>query len=142
MTETYKGSCLCRAIEFEVDTFAENAAHCHCSMCRKFHGAEHATYVSVARQSLRFLSGQDAVQNYEASNGTTRTFCGNCGSSLFFRSPRAEPDLIEVALAAFDSEVPVTPDAHIFVGFAANWTSIEDQLPQFLNERDGALFKK
>jgi hypothetical protein len=61
VTEAYKGSCLCGAVAFEVDSFLESAAHCHCSMCRKFHGAEYATYVSVSRESFRLLRGEDSV---------------------------------------------------------------------------------
>jgi hypothetical protein len=42
-----------------------------------------------------------------------------------------------VALAVFDSEVPVKPDAHIFVASAATWSSFADQLPQFVEGREG-----
>jgi len=138
MTEVYTGSCLCGSVGFEVEEFGDLAAHCHCRMCRKFHGAEYATFASVPRRSFRWLRGRESLKEYEAPNGTVRTFCQRCGSSLFFRSPRADPDVIEVALAIFDADVPVRPDAHIFMGSAANWTSIEDDLPQFLEGRGSA----
>lgn len=138
MTETYKGSCLCGEVSFEVDEIDRRAAHCHCRMCRKFHGAEHATFVGVPRRSFRWISGGDSVAEYQAPNGTIRSFCGHCGSSLLFWSPRADPEIIEVALGVLDDNVPVAPDAHIFVGSAANWTSITDDLPQFLEGRGSA----
>jgi hypothetical protein len=135
VTNAYRGSCLCGAVAFEATDFDERVGHCHCSMCRKFHGAEYATFASVPRTSFHWLHGQDAVTEFKAANGTVRSFCRHCGSSLLFWSPRAPPDIIEVALGVFDGDVPVTPDAHIFVGAAANWTSIEGDLPQFLEGR-------
>jgi hypothetical protein len=114
-----------------VDEFDARVAHCHCSMCRKFHGAEYATLAGVPRKHFHWISGREAVTDFRAPNGTVRTFCRHCGSSLFFASPRADPDVVEVALGLFDVDVPVVPDAHIFIGSAANWTSIEDRLPQF-----------
>lgn len=136
MTESYKASCLCGTVAFEVEEFAEHAAHCHCRMCRKFHGAEYATYASVPRRAFRWLSGREDTNEYTAANGTVRTFCGCCGSSLLFQSPNADPGIVEVALAVFDSEVPVVPDAHIFLAYAASWTAITDALPQFPESRE------
>lgn len=142
MTDAYRGSCLCGAISFEVDDFDGPVAHCHCKMCRKFHGAEYATFAGASRRSFRWLDGQRAVAEYRAANGTVRSFCRHCGSSLFFWSPRADPGVVEIALGVFDSDIPVVPDAHIFVGSAANWTSIEDTLPQFEEGRGSALSKR
>lgn len=138
MTQTYKGSCLCGVVSFEVVDFDGEAGHCHCRMCRKFHGAEYATIVGVSRHSFRWIGGADALAEYQAPNGTIRSFCQHCGSSLFFQSPKEDPEILEIALGAFDDGVPVVPDAHIFVGSAANWTSIADDLPQFSESRQSA----
>jgi len=134
MTDSYRGSCLCGTVKFEIDEFLPQAAHCHCSMCRKFHGAAYATIAGVHRSNFRWLEGADALERYTAENATTRTFCSNCGSSLAFSSPRAPEEEVEIALGAMDGDVPVVPSAHIFVGSAANWTVMQDVLPQY---RDG-----
>ena len=105
-------------------------------MCRKFHGAAYATIAEAARQHFRWTAGEELLKDYTADNGTTRRFCRHCGSSLTFCSPRADPDLVEIALGAFDDEVPVRPDAHIFVGFGASWAVPDDDLPQFEAGRD------
>lgn len=142
MADAYKGSCLCGAVSFEVDEFDERVAHCHCSMCRKFHGAAYATIAGVPRRSFRWLNGRENVTEFCAPNDTVRTFCTNCGSSLFFSSPAADPDVMEIALGVFDVDVPVVPDAHIFVGSGANWTSVEDVLPRFREGRGTAKVLK
>ena len=67
MTRAYRGSCLCGAVSFEAEQFDEQVAHCHCSMCRKFHGAEFATIAGVRRAAFRWLGGQDFLAGYRAA---------------------------------------------------------------------------
>ena len=141
MTDTYKGSCLCGRIRFEVDAFAPLTGNCHCSMCRKFHGAAFATIAEARREDFRWTAGEDLLKAYTAGNGTTRRFCANCGSSLTFASPHADPELVEIALGCFDDEVPVRPDAHIYVGSGAAWAHPDDDLPQFEAGRDSRRLK-
>lgn len=142
MTDSYRGSCLCGTIRFDIEEFLPEAAHCHCSMCRKFHGAAFATFVGVHRSRFRWLSGTDSLERYTAANGTMRSFCRHCGSSLTFFSPRAPEEIVEVALGSMDADVPVMPSAHIFVGSAANWTVVSDGLPQYEEHRGSALRKQ
>jgi len=136
MPGPYRGSCLCGAIRFEVDRFEPRTGNCHCSMCRKFHGAAYATIAEARSDQFRWTSGADSLAAYTASNGTTRQFCRHCGSSLTFSSPRADPNLVEIALGCFDDEVPIKPDAHIYVGSGASWARPEDGLPQYEAGRD------
>ncbi|MGI9232271.1 MAG: GFA family protein [Woeseiaceae bacterium] len=138
MTDSYPGSCLCGAVKFEIDEFLPQAAHCHCSMCRKFHGASYTTFATVHRSKFRWVEGEDALKVYTAKNDTTRTFCRHCGSSLAFFSPRASQEEVEIALGTMDTDVPVKPSAHIFVRSAANWTVLDDDLPLYEDQRGSA----
>ncbi len=141
MPGPYRGSCLCNAIRFEVDEFEPQTGNCHCSMCRKFHGAAFATLAEARRGNFRWIVGEELLKGYTADNGTTRSFCSNCGSSLMFASPNADPDLVEISLGCFDDEVPVRPDAHIYVASGAKWAHPEDSLPQYEAGRDSARIK-
>jgi hypothetical protein len=105
-------------------------------MCRKFHGAAFATLAEARSANFRWLCGEAQLKSYTADNATTRQFCAECGSSLTFVSPTADPDLIEIALACFDDEVPIRPNAHIFVNSGAAWARPDDDLPQFEAGRD------
>ena len=142
MTDPYRGSCLCGEVRFEIDEFLPQVAHCHCSMCRKFHGAAYATIAGVSRSKFRWVEGENALKGYTAAKGTIRTFCRHCGSSLMFSSPRAPEEVIEIALGAVDGDVPVEPNAHIFVGSGANWATLIDDLPQYEEGRNSARVKK
>lgn len=127
----YRGSCLCGRVKFKVDQFDAQAGHCHCSMCRKFHGAPYATLGSVPAESFHWIQGENEVKAFTAENGTTRSFCQHCGSSLFFASPNVTGEVVEVALGVFDGDIPVVPDVHIFLDSGANWVELADDLPKF-----------
>ncbi|MHA2938092.1 GFA family protein [Vibrio sp. RC27] len=135
MSNTYKGSCLCGVVTFTVESFDERVAHCHCSMCRKFHGAAYATLVGSS--GLTWLSGCDYLKEFVAPNGTIRTFCSECGSSIGFRTKGVPLSHIELAIATFDEPIPTQPDAHIYTQYKANWCELHDTLPKFKEGRDG-----
>lgn len=130
----YTGSCLCGGVCFSVAGFSSQAANCHCSMCRKFHGAAFGTLVAV--EGLRWLSGRELLIEFTAPNGTVRSFCSCCGSSVGFRVKGAELDEMELAIATFDSEIPVTIDAQIYTAYKANWCVLAPDLPAFPDGRD------
>ncbi|MFM2481712.1 GFA family protein [Celerinatantimonas sp. YJH-8] len=134
MSDRYKGSCLCGQVRFEAAEFKEHIAHCHCSMCRKFHGATFGTLAQV--KSLTWLSGQEILKDYVAPNGTIRTFCSHCGSSIGFRSKNNSFDQMELALGLFDDNLPVSMDAHIYTEYKANWVQINDDLVQYPEGRE------
>jgi hypothetical protein len=103
-------------------------------MCRKFHGAAFGTTVSVS--GLKWLSGEELLQHYIAPNGTVRTFCKVCGSSLGFRLKRASIEAIELAISTFDEEIPVNIDAQIYTNYKANWSQLHSDLPIFGEGRE------
>jgi len=141
MTAPYTGSCLCGTLRYSIEAFQPNIAHCHCSMCRKFHGAAYATIAGVDADKFRWTQGVNMLKEYTAPNGTKRGFCAHCGSSMTFYSPRAPVGVMEIALGTLDSHVDVHPDAHIYVGFKAHWSALCDGLPQFAQGRDSERLK-
>lgn len=129
MSREYKGSCLCGKVQFSVTHFSNQVANCHCSMCRKFHGAAFGTLVSV--QGLNWLSGKSLLKEFVATNGTIRTFCMECGSSLGFRVRDTPLEKIELAIATFDDDIPVTVTTQIYTAYKANWYELQNNLPIF-----------
>lgn len=132
----YTGSCLCKAVQYEVSNIGHRMAHCHCSMCRKFHGAAFATFGEVRVQDFKWTKGEQEVKSYVGHNGTVRKFCQHCGSSLIFVPSNDAGEWVEFALGTLDSDIDERPDAHIFVGSKASWYEIEDHLDQFKNGRE------
>ncbi len=131
----YTGECLCGSIKYEVDKIESRMGHCHCSMCRKFHGAAFATLGEAKAENFRWIEGEEFLQNYKADNGTVRRFCKLCGSSMTFTPSNDTGDLIEFSLGTLDSDIDLRPDAHIFTGSKATWYEISDDLPQYKEAR-------
>lgn len=124
---TLQGGCLCGKIRYEIDGPITEVSNCHCSMCRRFHGAAFATYGKVAAEHFRWLSGQDLLGVHETSPGIGWAFCRTCGSSLGVPAPGR---LSEITLGTLDGDPGVRPREHIFVGSRATWFEITDTLPQ------------
>lgn len=133
METSYRGSCLCGGVTFSVSGFSPQAANCHCSMCRKFHGAAFATLVEV--KGLAWHSGEHLLQHFSASNGTVRTFCQGCGSSIGFRGKGVALQDMELAVALFDEDIPIKVDAQIYTRYKANWCVLEQDIPAFAEGR-------
>lgn len=131
-----QGSCLCGAVRYEVDRLETRMAHCHCVMCRKFHGAAHSTYGEAKVEHFRWTRGEDQLKVFVAENDTTRQFCSNCGSSMTFTPSAGGEGLVEFSLGTLDTPIPERPDAHVFMDFKADWGSVEDDLTKFSEGRD------
>lgn len=124
-----RGSCLCGSIRYEVRGPLGPASHCHCSMCRKTHGAAFGTYSRVQRSDFFLISGVEDIASYQSSPEVTRTFCRRCGSTLqFIRATR--PNTFALALGTLDDDPGVRPSMHIYIETKVPWLDINDGLPQ------------
>lgn len=131
MTEpVHRGSCLCGGVRYETTAPLQAASHCHCSMCRKAHGAAFGSYASVRRERHRFVQGQALVRTYQSSAQVTRTFCSVCGSPLLWHSEGAHADWVAVPLGTLDTPYDTPPQKHIYVDSKAPWVVIGDGYPQ------------
>ena len=125
-----RGSCLCRAVQFQVTGPVHDVHHCHCSMCRKAHGAAFSTFARLTAGDFRVVAGADQIRPYRSSVPIERTFCATCGARLTVRFD-GMPGTVWVSLATFDDDPGVRPDTHMFVGSKAPWDEISDGLPQY-----------
>uniref|UniRef100_B8HT33 Glutathione-dependent formaldehyde-activating GFA n=1 Tax=Cyanothece sp. (strain PCC 7425 / ATCC 29141) TaxID=395961 RepID=B8HT33_CYAP4 len=123
-----KGSCLCGAVSYAINGSLERIGHCHCSICRKSHGAAFATWALINPDQFQWTSGAEFVEGYESSPGRKRCFCKKCGSPLVATHAGK---ITEVVLGTVDGDSGARPSEHIFVGSKALWYEITDALPQF-----------
>ena len=122
-----QGGCLCGAMRYEVEGPLFDASHCHCSMCRRFHGAAFSTYAKVSAGAFHWRAGEELLAVYETSPGIGWAFCRICGSSLGIPG---DGGLREVTLGTLDQDPGIRPEYHMFVGSKAAWHDITDSLPQ------------
>jgi hypothetical protein len=123
------GSCFCGAIGFAATLPSKWCAHCHCSMCRKSHGAGYVTWVGFDSGQVSIKRGEDHLKWFDSSPGAQRGFCSNCGSSLFFRSERWAGEL-HIALGCMDDDIDRQPQANVFFDTHVAWMPIDASLKQ------------
>jgi hypothetical protein len=70
-----RGSCLCGSVRYEIRGALARATNCHCSQCRKAHGAAFGTYARVNWVDFTLIAGEAEIGSYQSSPGVRRTFC-------------------------------------------------------------------
>ena len=123
------GVCQCGKTRYEADSAISDLSHCHCSMCRKLHGAAYATFAGVERNKFRWSAGVGVVETYAYSEKIDRIFCSLCVSQLVvFYKP--EPEIVYLTMGTVDGNPDGPPPYHQFVASKAPWHEITDGQPQ------------
>ncbi len=122
------GACLCGDVAFAIDGTVDAMAHCHCSMCRKFHGAAYATFSAVRPERFRWWRGEGKVRHYQSSDRGWRHFCPRCGGPAPALPPGGPFALVPMGNVAEDPGA--RPNMHIFAASMAPWHHIADDLPR------------
>ena len=124
------GRCLCEAVAYEITGELGSIFNCHCSKCRRWHGAAFRTRASVKKSQFNWVRGQEHLSKYDSSENATKTFCSICGSNLmtFYKN---FPDVVGLPLGGLEQDPKVKPEANIFVGSKAPWYTLCDGLPQY-----------
>jgi hypothetical protein len=122
-----KGSCLCGAVQYEVEDAFRYALNCHCSQCRRATGSAFKPFGGIEVGKLRIVSGAQHLHRYGEAQGHD-AHCGQCGSLLY--SLIHNGLMVHVTFGTLVDAPTLRPTAHIFVGSKAPWFTIADSLPQ------------
>lgn len=125
---TTTGHCLCGAIQYEFDGEPTLTVHCHCESCRRQTSSPVATFVMVPKAALRFTSGQP--KEFGSSPGVHRSFCGDCGSPIYYRTER-RPDIIDLYAGTLTNPTTLAPQSHVHAEEQLPWFEILDDLPRY-----------
>ena len=123
----HKGSCLCRAVTFEVTGDLPGPDACHCTNCRKQSG--HFFASTDVPKSAVTIHGKENVSWYQSSEKARRGFCSTCGSSLFW-DPLFR-DWIGIAMGSLSTPTETRLHVHIFVADKGDYYDIADDVEQF-----------
>ena len=137
------GSCLCRAIRYEVSVPITELRACHCRDCQKVSGAAGTVNALIPTNALRITQGTPRRFTKQADSGRTlhRFFCGDCGSSLFSRR-EATPETTVLRAGAFDDPPEMKLTAHIWTRSARPWSYIDPASAQFPGQPDAPPVQK
>ena len=123
------GKCLCEKIAYEIDGELGPIFNCHCSKCRRWHGAAFRTRATIHRTQFRWLKGEEQLACFPSSDNVTKHFCSTCGSPLI-STYLDRPEILGIPIGPLEGEINAQPQGHIFVDSKADWHEITDNQPQ------------
>ena len=118
------GKCLCGAVRFSGRALRSKVVLCHCGQCRRWSGH---IWASVPVEGLA-IEDETALRWFRSSDCAVRGFCGECGSSLFWRMDGRVS--VAVAAGCLASTTGLHAAEHIYVADKGDYYDIADGLPQ------------
>ncbi len=126
MGNTYKGSCFCGAVEFEVAGAPAVMAYCHCGDCAAWAAAPVNSFGLWPPDSVRITKGEDNIGTFNKTENAYRKFCKTCGGHIISELPGL--NFVEV----YPNVVPgLVHEPTLHVHYASKTVSINDGLPKF-----------
>jgi len=131
MRDTFKGSCLCGAVAYEVKAPVTSFQYCHCSRCRKVSGTAHASNILVKAEQLSWTQGEQQLARFELpeAKAFASCFCKVCGSSLPWVTKNGR--WVVVPAGTLDEDPGITPQRSIFWGSRSPWYHAVNELDCF-----------
>lgn len=129
------GRCLCGSVRYEVHGPLRDILICHCVECRRWSG--HLGAFSAALEDDLVLVESEAlrwIDSPESDRRARRAFCGECGSSLFWRA--ADGDRIHIAAGTLDRPTGLRVAGHSGVRDDADWDEPLDGLPRGIDSAE------
>jgi len=130
--ETGEGGCLCGALRYRFALPPIWVAHCHCTMCRRAQGAAFVTWLGTDAGRFELIGNAGYLRIYRSSPEATRSFCGRCGTPLFFESGNW-PGELHITLGSVDAATAarLQPQGHVHWAAHVPWIGdIHDGLPR------------
>ena len=124
-----EGGCQCGAVRYGISGTPQHVALCHCEGCRKSAGAPMVEWAAFAEDALEILQGE--AKTFNSSGKTMRSFCGTCGTGLFYRNEEYLPGIVDIQSATLDDPSVFVPGAHIQTAKRISWMADCHTLPAF-----------
>jgi hypothetical protein len=129
-----EGGCLCGTVRYRINGPASARTLCHCSSCRRAAGAPSVAWVIFPTEGFSFIAG--APKTFRSSPHIERSFCGDCGTPLLYRSDR-RPDVVDIPTATLDEPELFPPEREIWTGEKLDWEVVNQALPQYPRSSKG-----
>src|SRR5664279_6208341 len=125
---TFRGSCICGEVAFEVEGPFDLFLNCHCSRCRKATGTAHSCEVIVKASALRWLRGEASVVRFDLPQARSfaTAFCKTCGSPMPHLTRSGREAIVPAG--SFDEPLGAAPDRHVHWSSRADWYVHGDEL--------------
>ncbi len=123
-----EGGCHCGAVRYEVEGEPEHVALCHCRDCQRASGAPAVAWGAFPKSAFRVLCGEARTRN--SSGQSMRSFCSECGSSLWFVNEEYLPGIVDIQVATLDEPDVLAPMIQIQTAERIGWMKDAHALPE------------
>lgn len=125
------GSCVCSAIQFQVNAEPLFTHACHCVNCQKITGSAFAMSTFVVDDDLEVIAGAPVSIEQPSKNGSRKVFlCPLCQTVVWAESSdHANVRIIRPGV--FSSKMDVQPQAHIWIHRKQDWLALDKNTPKF-----------
>ncbi|MGH3055626.1 MAG: GFA family protein [Gaiellaceae bacterium] len=123
-SETYRGTCFCKAVEIQASGTPAVMVFCHCESCRTWLSAPVHGATLWPTASVKVLRGE--LGTYKKTEASHRHFCTRCGGRVMVTHPAiGMTDVFSVVLP----DVAFQPTMHVHYGEKV--LAMRDGLPKF-----------
>lgn len=125
------GGCLCGQVHYTGEGEPAFVGVCHCRNCQKQSGSAFNIVVAVPKSALS-VTGSPKTYDDRADSGRIlrRSFCPNCGSSLFDET-EAMAGIVMISAGTLDDAGAVQPTMEIFCDSAQPWVRLGGEMKRF-----------
>ncbi|MCB2048902.1 MAG: GFA family protein [Novosphingobium sp.] len=125
----HEGGCQCGAVRYAIEDGAYRTALCHCRDCQKSAGAPFVSWTAVPGERFRITRGEPVTHN--SSGASMRSFCGTCGTGLWFINEEMLPGIVDIQTATFDDPDSFPAQKQVQVAERIGWMATAHDLPSF-----------
>ena len=124
--KTYKGSCFCGAVEFDVTGDPVVMGYCHCESCRHWSAGPVNAFSLWGSDAIEITKGEDNILTYNKTENSDRKSCKKCGGHIY--TDHKPMNLIDVYPAVLTG-LTFEPSMHIH--YQETVLHMNDGLPKF-----------
>jgi hypothetical protein len=125
------GGCLCGNVRYEISAEPLRTSNCHCRTCQRSVGAPYLAIIIVPATAFSVTGNYKEFITIAASgNAMHRTFCPECGTSLFVINS-GFPQVRPISAVTLDDPSIYKPEKDIWVVDAQPWDVMNPDLPKF-----------
>lgn len=86
-------------------------------------------WAAFREEAFSVTQGEAKTRN--SSGASMRSFCGECGTGLWFQNAEFLPGLVDIQAATLDDPDALRPNAHVQVAERIGWMEHAHELPVF-----------
>jgi hypothetical protein len=124
------GSCHCGDITFEAQADPQQTGICHCTDCQQLTGSAFRTFIRVAADSFRILSGEPTTYFRTGDSGRAlrQGFCPRCGSPIYSTSAEEQPKFYSLRTGTIRQRDQLVPTMQIWCRSQLPWVTTVDSV--------------